>query len=194
MRKVFILSTVAAVALGLASADLLAQRPGGDGGNGRGRAGVQTERPGARGPAGFMGRFRGGSLGAGPVAGMRLRGLDLSDEQRTKVQTIVADSRESASPVAEELRTARRSLQQAIFAERPDAGAVQALTTRVIELERQLADIRIDTSTAIAEVLTPQQRETLRDGVGPGRGAAARGGPGRGPGRGPARGPAGFRS
>ena len=72
---------------------------------------------------------------------------------------------------------------------------------QIATLHKQLADLRVKTRTAVAELLTPEQREKLRlmggrrGGHGRGPGGHARGpdGPGRGRGRGgfPGAGPGG---
>lgn len=189
MRKVFILSAAAAVALTLASADLFAQRPAGPVERNGERPRMQGERPGPGNPrAGGPGRL-GGRFG-GPLGRVALRGLDLTEDQKTQVAAIVSESREDVHPIVEELRAARLSLRDAIFADGSDPAAVESLTQKVTELERRMTDIRNSRSTAIADVLTSEQREMLRGRTGPG---AERGGPGRGPGRGPSRGAAGTR-
>jgi len=183
MRKTIIVSTTAALVLGLASASLVAQRQPGPGrGEGRDRPGVEAgdnqrgprrtgpdgAGPGVRGP----GRF-GGGFGFGVPPGA----LDLTADQRTKVRDIVQSAGTKSAPLAGELRTAEASLRTALFAETRSDADVREAATKVIELRQQMADIRISTSASIADVLTPEQREKVR---------SVRGGPGRGPGRRPA--------
>ncbi|MCC7042411.1 MAG: Spy/CpxP family protein refolding chaperone [Acidobacteria bacterium] len=188
MRKIIILSTAAALVVAFASADLFAQRQGGPGrSEGRdGRPNLQAgdnQAPRRGGPGG-PGRAGGGRFGGGPgMAGLG-RNLDLTADQRTKVQEIVRGSRDKVGPIADQLRVAQNNLRRELFADQKDDARVKELASTVTELRKQMADIRISTSASIAELLTPEQREKMRVGEGRGPGAG-RGGPGRGPGRGP---------
>jgi Spy/CpxP family protein refolding chaperone len=187
MRKVIILSTAAALVIGLASASLFAQGRGGPGrGEGRdGRPNVQAgdNQGSRRGGPGGPGR-RGGRFGGGPGMIGLGRNLDLTADQRTKVQELMRGSRDQAGPIVDQLRVAQNNLRRELFADTTDEVKVKEFTAKVTELRSRMADIRISASASIAEVLTPEQREKMRVGVGRGPGAQ-RGGPGRGRGRGP---------
>jgi len=117
------------------------------------------------------------------------RNLDLTAEQRTAMQAIRGEAREKVGPVARELREVQTELRRAVFADTQDAAAVASLTARAAELRAQMAEVRTGTAAAIAGLLTPEQREQVRDGSGR-RPGGGRGGPGQGPGRGAGRGPA----
>lgn len=191
MRKSYILYPAVALALILAgSATAIAQRPGGPG---RGdRSGVENtdrQRPMRGGP----GRF-----GAqGPMFGGVKRNLDLTAEQRTKVQGIVDGVRVKVGPLAEELRVAERALRAEVFADTKDQAKIAGLSSHVQALHKQIADIRLETTSEISGVLTPEQREKVRTATGREPGSFRRGpvggGPGRGAGRGPDRGPGSVR-
>jgi Spy/CpxP family protein refolding chaperone len=188
MRKVIILSTAATLVIGLASASLFAQGRGGPG-RGEGRDGGPNVQAGdhqgpRRGGPGGPGR-PGGRFGAGPGTIGLGRHLDLTADQRTKVQELMRGSRDKAGPILDQLRVAQNDLRRELFADTSDEVKVKEFSAKVTELRNQMADIRISTSASIAEVLTPAQREKMRVGVGRGPGAG-RGGPGRG--RGSARG------
>jgi Spy/CpxP family protein refolding chaperone len=184
MRKIIMLSTAAAFVVALASATLVAQRPGGQGTGGRTGVG-DNQGPRRGGP----GQFRGGGFGAGPGFGVLGRDLELTPEQRTKVRDIVTGSRDKAGPIADQLRLAQNELRRELFADTKNQSAISELSGKVAELRAQIADFRTSVSASIAELLTPEQREKVRAGAGrsPGMG---RGAPGRGPGRGQSRGPA----
>jgi Spy/CpxP family protein refolding chaperone len=186
MRKIIIFSTAAALVAALASADLFAQRQGGPRRD-EGRDGRQTlrtgddqgpRRGGPGGPARSGGRF-GGGPGITPLG----RDLDLTADQRVKVRELVRGSRDKVGPLADELRVAQNNLRRELLDDQKDDTRVKELMSKVTELRTQMADIRISTSASIAELLTPEQRAKMRDGVGRGPGAG-RGGPGRGPGPG----------
>ena len=186
MRKSYILYPAVALALVVAaSATAIAQRPGSPGrGDRSGIENADRQHPMGGGP----GRF-----GAqGPMFGGITRNLDLTTEQLTKVQAIVDGVRVKVGPLAEELRAARRALRSEVFADMKDQAKIAGLSSEVQALDKQIADIRLETSSAISGVLTPEQREKVRTVTG--HKAGARGGPGgavpgRGPGRGAGRGP-----
>ncbi|ODS58695.1 MAG: hypothetical protein ABS36_03980 [Acidobacteria bacterium SCN 69-37] len=180
MRRIIVFSTALVVAAALASATLSAQRPAGPN-----RGDDRSMGPRAR----MAQAWR----GAGPGDARVPRGVTLTSEQRTKVQDLARDARTKTQPLAGDLRAAEQALRAAIFADTQDEAAVKAAAATVAQLRQQLADIRLNTSTAIAAVLTPEQREQVR--VGARRGPdAERGGPGRGPARGDRRGSATGRS
>jgi Spy/CpxP family protein refolding chaperone len=190
MRRTFILiSSVAAVALlGVTTIDAQRARPGGQGQRaalgargaqgapmlargGRGQGFVQGAR-GARGPA-FA---QGGRAGRGGPGGRA--GLDLTDAQRDALRDLQQSTRDQSAPLADELGTTRRALTRAILADERDDAAVQALAAKVAALDQQLAAIHLSSELARADVLTAEQRQTLRTRDGQGR-RGGRGGPGR---------------
>jgi Spy/CpxP family protein refolding chaperone len=176
MRKSYILYPAVALALVVAaSATAVAQRPGGPG---RGdRAGVENAEGRGPGPGRFGGR---GAVFAGVT-----RNLDLTAEQRVKVQSIVGSVRDKVEPLSVELRVTQRALRAEMFADTRDESKIAGLSAQAEALHKQIADIRLQSSSAIASVLTPEQREKVRAATGREPGAA-RGGPGGGgPGRGP---------
>ena len=127
---------------------------------------------GGRGPAGgVQGPGRGGPGRGGPgrFGGPMLEALDLSDDQRSKIQEIQRSSREAVGQVAVELATAQRALHLATFADSRDDGEIAKLTSTIANLEKQLLDQRVKTEIEIAGVLTTEQREKVRAGRGRGR-------------------------
>lgn len=138
-------------------------------GLGRGRALGPAQRSFGRGP-GMAGRGaqaprgpqagRGGPFGRGPGAG--LRALALTDDQRTKVTDLHRAERDQAAPIHDELDVARNALHRALFADNRDAGGISNLSATIATLEKQLADLHVQTATAVADVLTAEQRETMR--------------------------------
>ncbi len=147
---------IAAAAVVLAASLVTAQTSGGGRGPGGGRLG----------PQGPGGRFGGG-----------LAGLNLTEEQRTKVAALQRAGREQAAPVEEELRKIQGSLHREIFADARDAAKLAELSARGTTLQKQLADLHVKTATSLSDVLTAEQRATMREREGTG------GGPGRGFGR-----------
>jgi Spy/CpxP family protein refolding chaperone len=129
--------------------------------------GLMPRQGGGRGPGGgVQGPGRGGRGGPGGFGGPMLAALDLTEEQRTKIQEIHRSSRESVGPIAEQMGTAQRALHLATFAETRDDGEIAKLTSTIANLEKQLLDQRVKTDLAIAAVLTAEQREKVRAGRG----------------------------
>ena len=156
-------------------------------GPGRGRGPGQGLGPGQQlGPgAGRGGQMQGQRRGAGPAgsavrrgAGGGLAALDLTDEQRVTITNLQRTTRDQAAPLQDELVFTRKALHRALFADERDDATVANLAAKASALEKQLADLHLKQATAMADVLTAEQRETMRLRQGRGRGA------GRGPGNG----------
>jgi Spy/CpxP family protein refolding chaperone len=143
----------------------------------------------------MMGRGRGQGLGPqGPAAG-RGRGvaaLDLTDDQRAKITDLQRATRDQAAPLEDELAFTRKTLNRELFADKRDTAKVTTLTAKIATLEKQLADLHVKNAMAVADLLTPKQRETMRlmegrrggpggGAAGPGGAGLGRGGIGRGP-------------
>jgi Spy/CpxP family protein refolding chaperone len=145
-------------------------------GRGQGRMG--------RGPA-MQGR---GPAAQGRGAGAGLAALNLTDDQRAKITDLHRGERDQAAALQDQLEVARKALHRELFADKRDSGRINDLSGSIAKLERQLGDLHIRTASAVADLLTPEQRETMRlhdERAGVGRGPAPGGfGPrGRGPGR-----------
>jgi Spy/CpxP family protein refolding chaperone len=185
--------TVAALSAGAAFVSAQAREQGRDQGvsaaqHGR-RGGPQIGRGpgmmGGRGPA-MAGRgqgIRGGGFGSGLAA------LNLTDEQRTKVTDLHRAERDQAVPIHDELQLARKTLQRELFADKRDTGRIRDLSSTIAKFEERLSDLHVKTAMAVADVLTAEQRETMRlresRNEGPRRGGPRGGGPrGGGPGAG----------
>lgn len=152
--------------------------PGRGPGQFQGRGPGQPGEQGARGRGMAMGRGRGNGP-QGPGAGRRagpgeLAGLDLTADQRGTIEQLHRAARDQGAPFEDELQFTQKTLHRELFADKRDASKIAALQTRISALEKQLADLRIKTATGVADVLTAEQRETMRlvDGRagGPGRG------------------------
>jgi Spy/CpxP family protein refolding chaperone len=127
-----------------------------------------------------MGR---GPGGPGPM-GM-LQQLNLTADQRTKIQSIMQEHRQATQADAQTMRDLQQQLKNAIFADSP--GDTSALLEQIASLEAKLQTGRIAVEKQIAAILTADQRKQVRDTPGPGLGPMM--GRGRGMGRGMGRGP-----
>jgi Spy/CpxP family protein refolding chaperone len=147
--------------------------PGGQSGfgQGQGRAGVLMPGRGRGSGAGSGGQFmgRGGrgarSLGMGrglsrsPLAGLGRVGL--TDDQRVQLRGILESARDGGRDSMAALIDARRALHDAIFAVTPDAGAIASLQAKVADAEASQLAVHVKTQTAIAAMLTPEQKAKL---------------------------------
>lgn len=156
--------------------------PGGPGGPGQGvrglgPAGAGNDQNVGRGMGGRgrgMGPGRGMGMGPGAGPGGRglgdvglgpaIRQLDLTADQRTAFETLERAARDQSGAIDSELAFTRTSLHRELFADKRDAARVTALTTKISALEKQLFDIRVKNQAAVADLLTPAQRETVRIG------------------------------
>lgn len=166
MRKLILVSTAAVMAIGLTSATLDAQQrgPRGRGSEPPAVAAGENQRDPRPGNRETNPRFQGPNR---PAVGLLLPGvragrLDLTAEQRDKLRDILADVRTKTAPVRSELRKAEGELRATLFAETRNDAGVREAAAKVAELRNQMTDIRITASAAVAEVLTPEQREQLR--------------------------------
>jgi Spy/CpxP family protein refolding chaperone len=158
-------------------------------GLGQGRGVGRGQMLGPRGGRGVQAAGRRAGAGqVGPRMGRRggggLAGLDLTDEQRATITDLQRATHDQAAPLQDELAFARRTLHRELFADARDDATIASLAKQVAALDQQLADLHLKQATAMAGLLTPEQRETmrLREGRGRGHGAgpAGRGGRGRG--------------
>jgi Spy/CpxP family protein refolding chaperone len=107
---------------------------------------------------------RGGPLGpGGPMVGVDLRGLDLTEAQRAQVRAIMDAQRAATAPLLERARTARQALQEAIQAQPIDEGAIRARSAEVAVAEADLAVSRARLHADIVAVLTPEQQAELAE-------------------------------
>jgi Spy/CpxP family protein refolding chaperone len=104
--------------------------------------------------------------GRPPGRGMRqplpFAQLNLSADQKTRVQGIFEKHREAEQATREQLQTAHESLRAAIYGSAtPDAGQIEDLTNQIAQLEGQALRARIATEVEVASVLTDEQRHKM---------------------------------
>lgn len=103
-----------------------------------------------------------------------LAGLNLTDTQRDQIWKLREDHRAATRDEAFELRTARRELRRETLADQPDPQKIENLRAQVAELSSALQNRRLELREHIAQVLTPEQREILRQRQEQGRDARTR--------------------
>lgn len=97
----------------------------------------------------------------GPGAMMMLRGVELSEAQRTQIRAFVEAARAVRGDVQE--GTLRRELQAELLADAPDAQRIAALQQQIAQAHtgRLAADVSL--ARQIAQVLTADQRSEIRE-------------------------------
>jgi len=126
--------------------------------------------PGMMGPgygAGMMGPGYGpGMMGGGPGRGYGPGGmpgaLNLTDEQRAKIEAIREDGRQKNWAAMGQMRSEMFKLRTLYSADTLDANAIVEQQKKVDELRRQLLKSRIESRSQIEAVLTPEQRKQFR--------------------------------
>jgi Spy/CpxP family protein refolding chaperone len=150
-----------------------------------GAAAIVAAQPPAGGmPGGRMGQPGGpGMRGMGPggPAGNPMAALNLTPEQREKVQALQQRQRDGNREAGERLRGLNEQLREALFGDNPDA-AVE-IAKEVGQIEGQLLPSRVAMQAEIVKLLTPDQKKIAMElnlfgpngGIGPG-GPGGRGG------------------
>jgi Spy/CpxP family protein refolding chaperone len=123
---------------------------------------------------------RGAGPGYGPAYGPGLAGVNLSADQIAKIQKIQGDRFAELAKVRTEMLAKRAEL-QALFREPTlDQAKVAAKGKEIEALQAQTQEKGLAARTAVAEVLTPEQRAQIPT-FGPGMGMGRMGmGPGMG--------------
>lgn len=105
----------------------------------------------------FMGR---GGPG-GPMGGLMLGELDLTEAQREQVRTIMETRRAADEPLMERAQAARQALQTAIQTQPVDEATIRARSADLATIEADLAVSRARLQAEILALLTPEQRTEL---------------------------------
>lgn len=92
-----------------------------------------------------------------------MAGLNLTDAQREQIRTLRNEHRTALRDQVRQLRDARRALRAETFADSPDAAKLQSLKEQVATLSQQVETRRLEMQQEIAQILTPEQRQYMRD-------------------------------
>ncbi|MFZ5510033.1 MAG: Spy/CpxP family protein refolding chaperone [Pseudomonadota bacterium] len=136
---------------------------------------------------GMMGGGMGGGMmgqgmmgqGMGPMMMDGLPGIDLSDEQRKRINAIHDGVRKQRWELTGRLMDEQAKLRDLYGAEKRDPAAIGAQYQRIFDLRRQQIEASIAAHNQVEEVLTPEQRKALSDMMRRGyMGGGMMGGPG----------------
>lgn len=107
----------------------------------------------------------GGRFGQGPrfAASPPIQALQLTEEQRTKLDALMSEVRTKAGPLRERVRSLRQQLRTELLADKPDEASLRQLRGDLAKAEQELMGLRLDQQTRFAQILTPEQRKLLRE-------------------------------
>lgn len=149
---------LAAALAGTHISDLNAQGPGSGngqfGGPGRGQGGPGG--PGRRGGPGGPG-------GPGPLGPMMLDRLGLSQAQHESVRAVMDSHREEQMAIGQKSRAAHEALDAAIAADTLDEGLIRTRAADLAFIESDGAVLRARVYQEVLQVLTAEQRTTLKE-------------------------------
>ena len=101
-----------------------------------------------------------GRAGRGGFGGT-LRYLDLADDQRESIRTIVREHRENGAASRQALRAAQQKLRDAVTAEVVNETTIRAAVAEAASLRADAAVWRAEMHAAVLAVLTTDQRAEL---------------------------------
>jgi protein CpxP len=130
---------------------------------GSGSGGGQFGGPGrGQGGPGGPGR-RGGPGGPGALGPMMLERLNLSQAQRDSVRAIMDSHREEQMGIGQKARAAHEALDAAIAADTLDEGLVRTRAADLAFIDSDAAVLRARVYQEVLQVLTAEQRTTLKE-------------------------------
>lgn len=88
---------------------------------------------------------------------------DLSEQQKADIRAVLDQQRNGADPQRDRGLDLQHRLMQAVFADTPDTAAIVQLKQQIAAADADALAARIDVQTRIAQILTSEQRRTLRD-------------------------------
>jgi Spy/CpxP family protein refolding chaperone len=119
---------------------------------------------------GMMGRYGPGyGMGPGMMGWGIYQGLNLSDDQKTKISHIRQETRTKQWAAMGQMMDAQDRLQELYDADKEDATAINDQYKVIEDLRRQMVNNSVDAHNRINSILTKEQREKSR-GLGQGYG------------------------
>ena len=102
--------------------------------------------------------------GHGQRGGMRhmVRGLDLSEQQRDQIFALMHEQRPVMRAKMKEVRNTRQALRALSLSDAFDEAAARQLATQGAQAAAEMAELRARTEARIFQLLTPEQREQVR--------------------------------
>jgi Spy/CpxP family protein refolding chaperone len=97
----------------------------------------------------------------------KLDRIDLSDEQREKVRSVIDAARPEFRKIADALRANHKEMRSTMRNDEFDEQAVRRVADRQGDLIADMIVLRGKLKSQVAAVLTPEQRQELHRGFGP---------------------------
>ncbi len=115
---------------------------------------------------GMMGSMMGGyGMGPGMMGGYGYggpsSGIDLTKEQRDKIDRIRDDLAQKEAPLTDQIYQERRKLQEMYYSG-ADPSALDQAYRKTADLERQVFDARADAQKRMDAILTKEQRDRMQ--------------------------------
>jgi len=111
---------------------------------------------------GMMGGYGGYGMGPGMMGYGALNGLDLSDEQRAKIDKIFDAERKQHWGIMGQMLEEQNKLRDLYNADQPDPKKVGAAYGQIAKLRQQMLETHVQASNQMQQVLTKEQREQLQ--------------------------------
>ena len=111
---------------------------------------------------GMMGGYGSGMMMESPRMNM-VRSLDLSDEQRSKINKLLDQLRHNNWAVQGSIMDESATLRDLYDADKRDSSTIGNENQKILDLKRQMIEAMIDTQNHVEELLTPEQIIQLKD-------------------------------
>ncbi len=109
-------------------------------------------------------RHRQAQQGEMKQRGARLmEGLDLSNEQQEQIRQLRMDNKKESIETNAKLKIAKLELRELVAADEPDKNRINAKISVIGQLQEERMAQKINTTLAVKEVLTPEQREKAKE-------------------------------
>ena len=104
----------------------------------------------------------GGAYGAGHGMMAGFRSLNLSDEQRTKIDRIGDETRKKNWELMGRIHEDSNALRDLYYADKPDPAAIGKAYQKIFDLKRQMIETSVEAHNRMEAVLTKEQRDQLK--------------------------------
>lgn len=103
-----------------------------------------------------------GGPGGGPDIEERFaRVLDLTDTQKAQIRTLREQAQTATKPYFEQIKPLREEMETLTEAPAFDESAARALAQKMVQIQIEIHLIQAKTESAIAQLLTPEQKARL---------------------------------
>jgi Spy/CpxP family protein refolding chaperone len=105
-----------------------------------------------------MSQRQGGNFGMG----FNLRDIELTEDQKTQMQSIIRDFQTNTATIRQKLQFAYQDLRAEMQKETVDQAKVDGFWAEITELKTQLGEAQANQMLAMKGILTPEQLEAIR--------------------------------